>query len=364
MLMTWLRGNPEGGSDSRGRTAVLLVNLGTPQAPTVRAVRRFLARFLRDRRVVDLPALLWWPLLYGFVLPLRPRRAARAYREIWTAQGSPLEHLTAELARKLQASFDETAPDAYRVAYAMCYSAPGVAETMRALATRGCDRLLVLPLYPQQSSSTTGAAFDQVSGELSRGRCMPTVSFVSHYYNHPHYITALASSVRSHWAKGGTRTPLLFSFHGITVRAVAQGDPYFDHCHETARLVAESLGLGRTAWSVSFQSRFGRARWLEPGTADELVALAKRGSDRVSVIAPSFAVDCLETLEEIDIRYRQLFLASGGREFQYIPALNEHDDHVRALQRIVGEYLGVHDEGVRDPRAERARVQPLPLSAR
>jgi ferrochelatase len=362
--MAWFHSAPSGANAVRGRSGVLLVNVGTPQAPTVRAVRSFLARFLNDRRVVDLPPLLRWPLLYGLILPLRPFRSVRAYRKIWMAQGSPLELFTAAVARKLQASFDETYPDDVRIAYAMCYSAPGVDEGLRALAAAGCERLLVLPLYPQHSSSTTGAVFDQVVRALSRRRRVPAVSFVSHYFDHPSYIEALANSVRAHWSQGRARLPLLFSFHGITVRAVNEGDPYFDHCQETARLVADALGLPRTAWSVSFQSRFGTAKWLEPSTAEELVRLAKQGTEAVAVLAPSFAVDCLETLEEISIGYRELFLASGGREFEYIAALNDRDDHVRALQRIIGEQLGVNGEEVGATRTARARPQPLPSIAR
>jgi ferrochelatase len=353
--MAWFRNNPPSGNAQRDGTAVLLVNLGTPQAPTARAVRPFLARFLRDRRVVDLPPLLWWPLLYGLVLPLRPYRSARAYRKIWTPQGSPLAQLTAELARKLQARVDAGGPERMRVAYAMCYSAPGVAEGLRALATSGCERLVVLPLYPQHSSSTTGSVFDQVTRELARWRRVPELSFVSHYYDHPAYIEALAASVRTHWASATARTPLLFSFHGIPARSVTQGDPYFEQCHETARLVADSLGLARGAWSVSFQSRFGRTRWLEPGTGDELIAHARRGADRITVLAPSFAVDCLETLEEIAIGYRALYLAAGGRDFQYIPALNARDEHVRALLEVVGEHLRGRREAALEPRKRVAR---------
>jgi len=318
-------------------TGVLVVNLGTPDAPTPAAVRRFLAEFLSDPRVVDLPRFLWQPVLRGLILPFRPRKSARAYREIWTPAGSPLltgtEALTRALARRL-ASLRTGAP---AVAMGMTYGNPSISEALERLRSEGLRRLIVLPLYPQYSATTTAAGLDRVEAALSRWPSAPEISVIEDYHADAAHIAALAASIAS------ARTPwehLLFSFHGIPRRYADAGDPYGDRCHATARLVAERLALPAGRWSLAFQSRVGGARWLEPYTEDRLRELGAGDAKRMAVACPGFAVDCLETLEEIAIRGRETFLAAGGLEFEYIPALNDDAAQVECLARLVAERAG------------------------
>jgi ferrochelatase len=316
------------------RIGVLLVNLGTPDAPTSAAVRRYLAQFLSDPRVVEIPPLLWWPILYGVVLTVRPRRSAAAYREIWTDAGSPLLVNTAALARALQTELaDGGAP--VTVAYGMRYGNPPVADALRSLRNAGASRLLVLPLYPQYAAATTGSAFDAVTAELRRWRRVPEACFIGDYHDCDGYVSALAASVREHWSAAGRTEKLLLSFHGLPARCSRLGDPYERQCRTTARLLAAALGLeGSEGWSLSFQSRVGREPWLEPYTDVLLAQWARDGVRRVQVLCPGFAVDCLETLEEIALRNRRDFIAAGGEELEYIPALNARPDHVAFLAAL------------------------------
>jgi ferrochelatase len=313
---------------------VLLVNTGTPAAPTPDAVRVFLRRFLSDPRVVELPRALWLPLLYGLVLPLRAPRSAHKYRLIWQNEGSPLAlnmtRLGEALARSLAAdrgSFD------VRCAY--LYSRPHVGDTLDQLQAAGVRRLVVLPLFPQASGTTTGAVFDQVGAALRRWRRPPELRYVAEYHDSSDYIAALAASVRDHWRLYGRETHLLMSFHGIPTACEARGDHYGESCKETAAALANALDLGPHQWTQSFQSRFGAARWLGPATDRTLQDLARRGQTAVSVICPGFAADCLETLEEIAITARENFLAAGGQRFDYIPALNARIEHARALAQLL-----------------------------
>jgi ferrochelatase len=312
---------------------VLLVNSGTPASLATRDVRAFLAGLLGDPRVVEIPRLLWWPILYGIILRVRPRASARKYAAIWTTRGSPLAVESEALRRGLEESL---VSHRIPVRLAMLYTGGAtVPEAIAALRGAGAHELLVIPMFPQYCGATSGAVFDQVSAALGRERHVPGVRFLSDYHAHPGYIDALAASVVDHRRESGRTEHLLMSFHGVPQRFVDAGDPYRDQCHATARLVAQKLGLAEGSWSVSFQSRFGRARWLQPYTSEALAALPSRGVRSVSVICPGFAADCLETLEEIGMENRDVFRAAGGETYHYIPALNARRDHVDALRTLV-----------------------------
>ena len=317
-------------------TAVLLVNLGTPDAPTASALRRYLAEFLSDPRVVEIPRPVWWLVLHLIILRLRPRRSARLYREIWTDQGSPLLVYSQRLAGLLNKALQ---PRQVTVALAMRYGRPSIAKVLRELRESGLTRLLVLPLYPQYSASTTASCFDAISNELQHWRRVPEVRFISQYHDYPDYIEALAAGINDFRQQQQTGEKLLFSFHGIPQRYFQKGDPYFCHCQKTARLVAERLGLVSGQWQVTFQSRFGREPWLQPYTDRTLKELAAAGVQNVDIVCPGFACDCLETLQEIAIENRRLFLDAGGRQLNYIPALNDQPSHVSALAALLDEHL-------------------------
>jgi ferrochelatase len=322
-----------------GRIGVLAVNLGTPDAPTYFAVQRYLREFLSDRRVINTSRLIWLPLLYSVILPFRPLRTARKYRKIWLGEGSPLavysKRLTVKIGAALQADFG----DWVRVELGMTYGNPSIAAALESLAQQNIDRLLVLPLYPQYCSSTTGSVFDRTHRALARWRWLPETRFVNDYYHDGGYIEALAARIRAHWDEAGERSHLLFSYHGIPAAYVAGGDPYQAQSEATTRLVVSRLGLAPDAWSHSYQSRFGRVAWLQPYTEDTLKSLAQRGVRKLSVVSPSFAVDCLETLEEVAIEYRGKFLGLGGERLTLVPALNDDDRHAQVLAAIVKTHL-------------------------
>jgi len=311
-------------------TGVLIANLGTPDAPTPAAVRRFLAEFLWDRRVVDLPRLPWWLLLHGVVLPFRPARSARAYREIWTDAGSPLLVNTRALAQAVERRLHASLSPAPIVAIGMTYGNPSIAAALDTFRDAGIRRLVVLPLYPQYSATTTASVVDRVQAGIANWQAKPALSLIEDYHAEADHVAALAAAIAA--APPGDH--LLFSFHGIPRRNIDAGDPYGDRCQATARLVAERLALAPSQWSVAFQSRVGGARWLEPYTEERLAALARAGVRALSVVCPGFAVDCLETLEEIAIRGRATFLAAGGERFHYIPALNDDPAQAGCLARL------------------------------
>lgn len=315
---------------------ILLVNLGTPTAPTPAAVRRYLAEFLSDPRVVELPRLLWWPILHGLVLRLRPARSAEKYAAVWTAQGSPLAVHTAQQAARLAAHF-ASAPGSTgpRVAHAMRYGAPSIADAVAQLVAAGCSSVRVVPLYPQYARSTTQSVRDVLEAQrASRPADRPALEMVEDFHVHPAYVAALAAGVRRHWAAHGSGEILLLSFHGIPKRAVQRGDPYERQCQATARRLAQALDLDATRYRVTFQSRFGPAQWLAPYTEPTLRALAGDGVRRVDVLCPGFVADCLETLEEIGLGARAVFLQCGGEEFHLLPCLNESPDWIEALAQI------------------------------
>ena len=315
------------------KTGVLLVNSGTPATLAIRDVRAFLAGLLGDPRVVELPRLLWLPILHGIVLRVRPRASAKKYAAIWTPEGSPLAVQSEALRRGLEEALrSEEIP----VALAMLYTGGAtVAQALASLRAAGIEEVVVVPMFPQYCGATTAAVFDQVSAALRTSRHLPALRFVSDYHDEPAYIAALAASVEEHRRQFGVTRHLLMSFHGIPERYVAQGDPYRAHCEGTARLLAHRLGLAGDAWSVSFQSRFGRARWLQPYTSEVLAGMPARGIASVSVICPGFSADCLETLEEIGIENRDAFKGAGGETYHYIAALNARPDHVAALRTVV-----------------------------
>jgi ferrochelatase len=328
------------------KTGVLLVNSGTPASLATRDVRAFLAGLLGDPRVVEIPRLLWWPILHGIILRVRPRASARKYAAIWTPQGSPLAVESEALCRGLEESL---APWGVPVRLAMLYTGGAkVAEAIAALRGAGAGDILVIPMFPQYCGATSGAVFDQVSAVLGGERHVPGMRFLSDYHANTGYIDALAASVADHRRECGNTQHLLMSFHGVPERFVAAGDPYRDQCHATAQRVAHELGLADGTWSVSFQSRFGRARWLQPYTSEVLAALPSRGIKSVSVICPGFAADCLETLEEIGMENRDVFRAAGGDTYHYIPALNARPDHVAALRALVTQFLGGSPAAVRE----------------
>ncbi len=318
------------------RCGVLLANLGTPDAPTASAIRRYLRAFLSDPRVVELPRVLWWPILHGFILPLRPRRLAHAYASVWTERGSPLLAIGREQQAALQARLGPDIP----VALGMRYGNPSIASALDQLEQQGARRVLVLPLYPQYSGTTTASVFDAVFAEVQKRRWLPELRLINSYHDEPAYIAALAASVREHWADNGRGEHLLMSFHSIPQRYLELGDPYYCFSQKTARLLAEQLQLPEHEWSVSFQSRVGRAKWLTPYTDVVLDQFAGRGMKKLDVICPGFSADCLETLEEVALRYRDQFLAGGGESLSYVPALNTRDDHVSALAELALRHLG------------------------
>lgn len=313
------------------QNAVVLVNLGTPSEPTSKGVRIFLRRFLSDRRVVDLPRFLWLPILHCIILPLRSRKVARLYQGIWQEGGSPLLTLSQALTRKVAARL----AGKYEVRLAMTYSQPELSNIVESLISHGCQRLILLPLYPQYSVSTTAPVFDAYCQAVAKLYRLPELRFISHYYNNPGYIQALIHSVREHWQCHGQNEVLVFSFHGIPERYARNGDPYPQQCLETAQKVASGLGLRESQWRISYQSRFGKEPWLTPYTDELLTDLAKEGVNSINVISPAFATDCLETLEEIQVELRECFIKAGGSDFSYIPALNDSDEHAKLLSEVI-----------------------------
>ena len=321
------------------RTGILLVNLGTPDAPTPKAVRRYLKEFLSDPRVVEIPRLVWWPILNGIILNVRPAQSARKYASVWTTEGSPLRVHTERQAKLVAGYLSRNVRSPFSVAWAMRYGSPSIADGLTELRNAGCDRILMVPLYPQYAASTTATAYDEVGRVLSGQRNLPALRMVRSFHRHPGYIEALADSVRKHWTQNGRGDKLLMSFHGLPRYTLEKGDPYFCECHVTARLLAEALGLEDHAWQLSFQSRFGKTEWLRPYTVEALAELAKAGR-KIDVVCPGFVSDCLETLEEIGMEGRSLFLSSGGAAYSLVPCLNESDRWISALVDLIREHAG------------------------
>ncbi len=324
---------------SAARTGVLLMNLGTPDAPTTDAVRRYLAQFLSDRRVVELSPWLWLPILHGIILRTRPAKSAHKYASIWTPQGSPLRLYTEQQAAGVQQRLVERGLGEVRVAWAMRYGQPSIGSTLDALKQQGCRRILLLPLYPQYAASTTASCFDEVARAMLSWRNVPELRMVRNFHDHPGYIQALAQSITQHWHQHGRPNVLVMSFHGLPQKSLELGDPYYCECQKTGRLLAEALGLSKEHYRITFQSRFGRARWLEPYTQATLEELGRARTARVDVVCPGFVSDCLETLEEIAMENRAAFLSAGGQQFHYLPCLNATPDWLTALTDLITTHL-------------------------
>jgi len=321
------------------KIGVLLTNLGTPDAPTKKALKPYLRQFLSDPRVVEIPRFIWWLILNLVILNIRPARSARAYQSVWTEQGSPLLVHTTAQTDKLRQSLSDLYGDKILVEFAMRYGQPGIGEVLDSMMNQGVKKLIVLPLYPQYSASTTGSTFDAIAHDFTRRRLLPEFRFISHYHDFAPYINALANKIEAHWKKFGRADKLIFSYHGIPKRYLLNGDPYHCECYKTSRLLASRLGLKDEDYLTCFQSRFGREEWLKPYTDETLKSLARQGVKSVQVACPGFSSDCLETIEEIGIENRGYFLDSGGEKFQYISALNSDTDHIDALLELVKSNL-------------------------
>lgn len=331
---------PDFAHGTASRTAVLLVNLGTPEAPDKGALRRWLKQFLSDPRVVEVPRPLWWLILNGIVLNTRPARSAAKYAAIWTPDGSPLRVHTERQTKLLRGYLGQAGYGQIVVDYAMRYGQPSVASVFERFKAQNCERILVVPLYPQYAASTTASVFDAVAACGMRSRNLPELRFVRSFHDHKGYIEAIAASIAEHWMHHGRPDKLVMSFHGVPRYTLDKGDPYHCQCRKTARLIAGQLGLTDDRYLVTFQSRFGRAEWLKPYTLPTLEELGRSGNASVDVVCPGFVADCLETMEEIAIENRDAFLAAGGMTFRYIPCLNERHEWIAALQDIVVGHLG------------------------
>lgn len=318
------------------KTAIVYCNLGTPQAPTAPALRRYLAEFLSDPRVVEIPRFLWLMILHGIILRVRPAKSAHKYASIWTTEGSPLKVWTEKQSLALQQLFD---PHKVVVRYAMRYGSPAVPQVLDELKAQGVTRVLVLPAYPQYSGTTTASVFDAVYAWGMRTRNLPEMRFINHYHDHPGYIEALAEKIRTHWAQHGRAEQLVMSFHGVPERTLLLGDPYHCECHKTARLLAQSLGLSKDEYKVCFQSRFGKAKWLEPYTEPTVRELARQGCRSVQIVCPGFVSDCLETLEEIALEVKAAFLEEGGEQFHYIECINDSPVWIQAMHSLTMTHM-------------------------
>ncbi len=340
------------------KTAIVYCNLGTPDAPTAAALRRYLAEFLSDARVVEIPRLLWLAILHGIILRVRPAKSAHKYASIWTSEGSPLKVWTQRQAQALQAKFDAAQ---VQVRFAMRYGSDAIPDVLNELKSQGVTRVLVLPAYPQYSATTTASVFDAVYTWGLRTRQLPELRFVNHYHDHPVYIQALAAKIQAHWAEHGRAEQLVMSFHGVPARTLQLGDPYHCECHKTARLLAEALQLPKEAYKVCFQSRFGKAKWLEPYTEPTVRQLAKDGTKSVDIVCPGFVGDCLETLEEIAMEVKAAFLEDGGSQFHYIECLNDSPAWIDGLHAIALQHMGGWNLAGA-PTAERERSRSAALS--
>lgn len=322
------------------KTAVLLINLGTPDAPTALAVKPYLREFLGDPRVVEIPKAIWWVILNGIILKTRPKKSAAKYASIWLPEGSPLKVHTEHQTQLLQRDLTEKAAGVPLVVdYAMRYGNPSIRNVLAKLKAQNCTRILLLPMYPQYAASATATALDAVFAEMQKTRNMPALRSIKHFHDHAAYIKATASNIRDYWTLHGRPDRLVMSFHGVPSYTLEKGDPYHCECLKSGRLIAEELGLGKDQYTVSFQSRFGKAEWIKPYTTATLKELGKQKTPRVDVVCPGFVADCLETLEEIAVEGKEDFLHAGGGEYHYIPCLNERPDWIHALSGLVLDNL-------------------------
>lgn len=353
-------GNPDYRHGTAATTGILISNLGTPDAPTPGALRRYLAEFLGDPRIVEAPRWLWRLVLHGVILQIRPRLSAHAYGKVWTENGSPLLHYSLRQLEALKSRL-KTTPGELRIALGMRYGNPSIPSALELLRRQNIERLLVLPLYPQYSATTTASTFDAVSAVLRHWRRVPALRFIDNYHDFPPYIEAMTGHIRNFWSRQGRAEKMIFSFHGLPKRYLLKGDPYHCQCHKTARLLADALNLETTQWQVSFQSRFGREEWLTPYTDQVLKAMPAQNIKRVDVFCPGFSADCLETLEEVEMQNREFFLKAGGETFNYIPALNAENPHIEALVRLIEINLQGWETTAFD--SEQSRRRALALGA-
>ncbi|TGG95212.1 ferrochelatase [Natronospirillum operosum] len=346
--------------DQPVRTGILLTNLGTPDAPTPSALRRYLKQFLWDPRVVEVPRPLWWLILHGVILNIRPRRSARAYRTVWTERGSPLLYHTQDQCEAIRAYMHARYGEDVVVEFAMRYGNPSIPSALQKLEDQGVRQLLVLPLYPQYSGATTASTFDAIAQDFMQRRWLPELRLINHYHDFAPYIDAMAKHIERHWAEHGRADRILFSYHGVPKKYLLRGDPYHCECFKTSRLLAERLGLNKDEYMTTFQSRFGREEWLKPYTDHTLMALPAAGVKSVQMFCPGFAADCLETIEEIGEENRDYFMEAGGEDYQYIPCLNAEQDHVFALGALLEQHLkGWEPLAELDRSATRAQAERL-----
>ena len=345
------------------KIGILLTNLGTPDAPTPTALRRYLKQFLSDPRVVEVPRLLWWLILHGVILRIRPRRSAKAYATVFTEQGSPLLFNTQAQSDAIAAELKQQGLDHVVVDFAMRYGNPDFATVLEKMFAQGVRKLLVLPLYPQYSGSTSASTFDELAGHFMRRRWLPDLRFISHYPDYAPFIAAAADKIRQHWQQYGQADKLILSYHGVPKRYLLNGDPYHCECYKTSRLIAEQLGLSKDQYLTTFQSRFGREEWLKPYTDETLTELPAQGVKSVQIFCPGFAADCLETIEEIGEENKEYFLHAGGERYEYITALNAEPAHIQALCQLITENLQgwqVSSDPQRALRAQSLRAEKYP----
>ncbi len=328
----------EVGHKQRGKTGVLLMNLGTPDEPTASSVRRYLAEFLADPRVVEIPKLVWMCILHGIILRVRPAKSAALYQQVWTEQGSPLMDITRRQTQKLASHFEQTGEDV-SVEFCMRYGEPSVAATLKKMHQQGVDKMVVLPLYPQYAAPTTASAFDAIAKELTSWRYLPALHFINTYHDHPDFIDALAASIAKDFETNGKPKKLVLSYHGMPERNLHLGDPYYCFCMKTTKLVVAKLGLAEDDYITTFQSRFGKAKWLTPYTDATMESLPGQGVKDIAVVCPAFSADCLETLEEIAGENREIFEQAGGENYRYIAALNDDDAHIKMMANIVKPHI-------------------------
>ncbi|MFL1405190.1 ferrochelatase [Marinobacter sp. M1N3S26] len=351
------KGEEEFRHNQPSRLGILVTNLGTPDAPTTSALRRYLGEFLWDPRVVEAPRPLWWLILHGVILRIRPARSAAAYRSVWQPEGSPLLVHTANQCEGIRAALQKKYGDNLVVGFAMRYGNPSIASVLDQMQQQGVRKLLVLPLYPQYSASTSASTFDAIAADFTRRRWLPDFRFVSHYHDFPPYIEAMARHIEEHWRQHGRQDRLILSYHGIPRKYLDRGDPYHCECHKTSRLLAERLGLSADDYMTTFQSRFGREEWLKPYTDETMKSLPSRGVGSVDVFCPGFSADCLETIEEINEENREYFMKAGGKAFEYIPALNATEGHIDALVQLIENNLEGWEPPANDPDELDARQQ-------
>ncbi len=353
---SYTHGTPE-------KTAILLVNLGTPDAPTAEAVRPYLKEFLSDPRVVEIPKAIWWLILNGIILNVRPKKSAAKYATVWMDEGSPLRVYTAKQAALLEGYLGDRTKAPFVVDYAMSYGKPSIASVMQKLKAQNCTRILVVPMYPQYAASSTGTVFDRVFAQVQQMRNTPAIRTIKHFHDDPNYIKALSNSINEYWMKHGRPEKLVMSFHGVPEYTLKKGDPYHCECHKTGRLLAQELGLDKTQYVVSFQSRFGKAEWIKPYTTATLLELGKQKTKRVDVVCPGFVSDCLETLEEIAQEGKEDFQHAGGGEYNYIPCLNDRGDWILALTDMVLENLQGWLKETDTAELEQGRLRALAMGA-